>query len=60
MKWFTGKSLYRVRKSFYLLPTIVFSFNKSEFLETGVFTPAFSLKIVFLKWAIYFWAQKAY
>ena len=57
LKDFYVKKIYY---HWYILPTIIFYYNKNEFLETGVYTPAWSLVFKWLKFQIGFQIQTAY
>lgn len=45
-------------KHFYVLPTFVFYYNKEEFFESGVCTPAISISFKWLKFVIGYQLQK--
>jgi hypothetical protein len=44
----------------FIIPTIVFFYNKEEFLETGVHTPSWGLVIRWLTFMVGFQIQEAY
>jgi hypothetical protein len=46
--------------NFWILPSICITYNKKTFLETGVYTPSLSLKLVWLKWSYTFTMQVGY
>lgn len=60
-KWFFEQTkIYSVVGVFWILPTITLLYNRYEFLETGVETPAFVFSIKWLKWGYGFTFQKGY
>ena len=44
--------IYRKRHHWFLIPTIVFFYNKTEFLETDVYTPSWGLTIRWLQYMV--------
>ncbi len=48
------------QKHWYIIPTFVFYYNKNEFLETGVTTPAWSLSFKWLTFVFTIQMQVAY
>ena len=55
-EWFFLKD----RLGIHWIPTIVTYYNKESFLETGVYTPRFTIQIKFLKYSAGFQIQEAY
>ena len=50
----------KMRNNWFIIPTVVFFYNKETFLETGVYTPAWGLNF---KWLIFtggFQIQESY
>jgi hypothetical protein len=52
--------VYNKRHHWFIIPTIVFFYNKETFLETGVYTPSFGLTIRWLTFMIGFQIQQEY
>jgi len=52
--------IYKKRHHWFLIPTIVFFYNKTEFLETGVYTPSWGLTIRWLTYMIGVQIQETY
>ena len=53
-------SFHKVNGGIFLLPSVYVWFNRFLFLETGVLTPGFGIKLSFLKWTLSFQFQKGY
>ena len=56
------KNFFILKKKhhWFILPSIVFYYNKNEFLETGVYTPSWGITIRFLIFMIGFQIQETY
>jgi hypothetical protein len=54
------KTFYKLNNSFYLLPSIEFYYRKDEFLETGVYTPAYGIDIRWFVWGFKYIVQQGY
>jgi hypothetical protein len=52
--------IYKKRHHWFLIPTIVFFYNKTEFLETGVYTPSWGLTVRWLTYMIGVQIQETY
>jgi len=52
--------IYKKRHHWFLIPTIVFFYNKTEFLETGVYTPSWGLTIRWLTYMMGIQIQETY
>jgi hypothetical protein len=52
--------VYNKRHHWFIIPTIVFFYNKETFLETGVYTPSFGLIIRWLTFMVGFQIQQEY
>ena len=52
--------IYNKKHHWFLIPTIVFFYNKETFLETGVYTPSWGLTIRCLTYMVGFQIQEAY
>jgi hypothetical protein len=52
--------VYNKRHHWFIMPTIVFFYNKETFLETGVYTPSFGLTIRWLTFMVGFQIQQEY
>lgn len=60
-KWFVAYNNFRYLKiMLYLLPHLDLWYHKYDFLETGVYSPSFGIKIGWLKWEYVFGLQKGY
>lgn len=60
MKPFIYKTFFKYRHRFYIIPSIELWYNKNEFLETGIYSPALGLKFSWLKWGWEIIFQKGY
>lgn len=56
------KNFFILKKKhhWFILPSIVFYYNKNEFLETGIYTPSWGITIRFLIFMIGFQIQETY
>ena len=52
--------IYKKRHHWFIIPTIVFFYNKTEFLETGVYTPSWGLTVRWLTYMIGVQIQETY
>jgi hypothetical protein len=52
--------VYNKRHHWFIIPTVVFFYNKETFLETGVYTPSFGLTIRWLTFMVGFQIQQEY
>ncbi len=52
--------IYKKRHHWFLIPTIVFFYNKTEFLETGVNTPSWGLTVRWLTYMMGIQIQEIY
>jgi hypothetical protein len=52
--------VYIKRHHWFLIPTIVFYYNKNTFLETGVYTPAWGLTLRWLTFMVGVQIQTSY
>ena len=52
--------IYKKRHHWFLIPTIVFFYNKTEFLETGVYTPSWGLTVRWLTYMMGIQIQETY
>ena len=52
--------IYKKRHHWFLIPTIVFFYNKTEFLQTGVYTPSWGLTVRWLTYMIGVQIQETY
>ena len=52
--------IYKKRHHWFLIPTIVFFYNKTEFLETGVYTPSWGLTVRWLTYMMGIQIQEIY
>ena len=59
-KWITDFFIVKKKHHWFLIPTIVFFYNKETFLETGVYTPSWGLTIRWLTYMVGFQIQEAY
>lgn len=59
-KLLTEYGFFRIKKDFWLTPSICFWYDKETFLETGVYTPSIGFQIFWLKWHFAFMIQKGY
>lgn len=60
-KWFIDVTkIYKYIGVYWLIPCVSLQYNNEHFLETGVYSPAFSLQISFLNFAWRMTIQKGY
>jgi hypothetical protein len=59
-KYYKDFFIYKKRHHWFLIPTIVFFYNKTEFLETGVHTPSWGLTVRWLQYMVGVQIQKIY
>jgi hypothetical protein len=52
--------IYKYRGVYWLIPCVSLQYNNERFLETGVYSPAFSLQISFLNFTWGIIIQKGY
>ena len=52
--------IYKKRHHWFLIPTIVFFYNKTEFLQTGVYTPSWGLTVRWLTYMMGIQIQETY
>jgi hypothetical protein len=52
--------IYNKKHHWFIIPTVVFFYNKETFLETGVYTPSWGLTIRWLTYMIGFQIQEGY
>jgi hypothetical protein len=52
--------VYKKKHHWFLIPTVVFFYNKETFLETGVYSPSWGLTIRWLTYMIGFQIQEGY
>lgn len=52
--------IYKKKHHWFIIPTIVFFYDKNTFLETGVYTPAWGLTIRWLTFMIGIQIQESY
>lgn len=52
--------IYNKKHHWFIIPTIVFFYNKETFLETGVYTPAWGLTIRWLTFMMGVQIQEGY
>jgi hypothetical protein len=52
--------IYKKRYHWFIIPTIVFFYNKETFLETGVYTPSWGITVRWLTYMIGFQIQEGY
>ena len=52
--------IYKKKHHWFIIPTIVFFYNKTEFLETGVYTPSWGLTIRWLTYMMGIQIQRSY
>jgi len=52
--------IYNKKHHWFLIPTIVFFYNKETFLETGVYTPSWGLTVRWLTYMTGVQIQKGY
>ena len=52
--------IYKKKHHWFIIPTIVFFYNKTEFLETGVYTPSWALTIRWLTYMMGIQIQRSY
>ena len=57
-KYFKNYFVYKKKYHWFIIPTIVFSYNKYEFFETGVETPSWGITIRWLQFMAGFQIQK--
>ena len=60
MKPLFFKTFYKLRNSIFILPSIKIWYNKFEFLETGVYSPALGVDFCWIIWGFEFTVQKGY
>lgn len=51
---------YRAYNTLHILPEFSVWYIKEQFLETGVYTPAFGFRFAWIKWKWVFSMQKGY
>jgi hypothetical protein len=52
--------VYKKKHHWFIIPTVVFFYNKQTFLETGVCSPSWGLTIRWLTYMIGFQIQEGY
>jgi hypothetical protein len=52
--------VYKKNHHWFIVPTIIFFYNKNTFLETGVYTPSWGITIRWLTYMIGFQIQQSY
>jgi hypothetical protein len=52
--------VYKKKHHWFIIPTVVFFYNKETFLETGVYSPSWGLTIRWLTYMIGFQIQEGY
>ena len=52
--------LYKKRNYWYIIPSIIYYYNKREFLETGVYTPSWAITLRWLNFVMGIQIQQAY
>ena len=61
MKWNIRNSMfYKTYNTLHILPEFSVWYIKEQFLETGVYTPAFGFRFAWIKWKWAFSMQKGY
>ena len=61
MKWNIRNSIfYKTYHTLHILPELSVWYIKEQFLETGVYTPAFGFRFAWIKWKWVFSIQKGY
>jgi len=59
-KYYKDFFIYKKKHHWFLIPTIVFFYNKTEFLETGVTSPSWGLTIRWLTYMMGIQIQQGY
>ena len=59
-KYYKDFFIYKKKHHWYLIPTIVFFYNKTEFLETGVTSPSWGLTVRWLTYMMGIQIQETY
>ena len=57
-KYVTDYFVYKKKNHWFIIPTVVVSYNKYEFWETGVQTPAFGISIRWFQYMVGFVSQR--
>jgi hypothetical protein len=52
--------IYKKKHHWFIIPTVVFYYDKNTFLETGVYTPSWGLTLRWFTFMIGFHIQEAY
>ena len=52
--------IYKKKHHWFIIPTIVFFYNKETFLETGVYSPSWGVTMRWLTFMIGFQIQQGY
>lgn len=60
MKWITNSIFFKTEITLHILPEFCVWYVKDQFLETGVYTPAFGFQFAWIKWKWAFSMQKGY
>lgn len=52
--------IYNKKHHWFLIPTIIFFYNKETFLETGIYTPSWGLTVRWLTYMVGVQIQEGY